>query len=56
MCMFYILQAAQRGCEREMRGVQRLLCTLLRTRSPQIQIQFRPSVAPLGITTLGRLR
>jgi len=24
MCMFFILQLAQRGCEREMRGVQRL--------------------------------
>jgi hypothetical protein len=33
MCMFFILQLAQRGSERELRGIQRLLCTLLCTRS-----------------------
>ena len=27
MCMLFILQSAQRGCERDLRGIQRLLCT-----------------------------
>jgi hypothetical protein len=38
--VFFILRPAQRGCERDLRGIQRLLCTLLCTRSIQIQIQF----------------
>jgi hypothetical protein len=33
MCMFFILQVAQPGYERGLRGIQRLLCTLLCTRS-----------------------
>ena len=32
MCMLFILQLAQRGCERGLRGDKRLLCTLLCTR------------------------
>jgi hypothetical protein len=31
--MLFILRLAQRGCERHLRGIQRLLCTLLCTRS-----------------------
>jgi len=46
MCMSFILQMAQRGCERELRGIQRLLCTLLCTRSNPCTNQVRPSAAP----------
>jgi len=46
MFMFFILQAAQRGCEREMRGIQRLLCTLLCTRSNPHSNPVLPSTAP----------
>ena len=48
--MFFILQVAQRGCERELRGIQRLLCTLLCTAPFHIQIQFCPSAAPVRYT------
>jgi hypothetical protein len=47
MCMLFILRLAQRGCERELRGVQRLLCTLLCTRSnPYYSSPVHPSAAP----------
>ena len=46
MCMLFILQLAQRGYEREMRGIQRLLCTLLYTRSNPYINPVPPSAAP----------
>ena len=47
MCMLFILQLAQRGCERDLRGIQRLLCTLLCTRSNPHRNPVPPSAAPL---------
>jgi len=38
--MLFILLSAQRGYERELRGIQRLLCTLLCTCSNPHEIQF----------------
>ena len=46
MCMFFILRVAQRGCERELRGIQRLLCTLLCTRSHSPFWEFQGTVQP----------
>ena len=43
MCMLFILQSAQRGCERELRGIQRLLCILLCTRSNSYRNPVHPS-------------
>jgi len=46
MCMFFILQVAQRGYERGLRGIQRLLCTLLCTRSNTCKSPIHPSATP----------
>jgi len=46
MCMLFILQSAQHGCERQLRGVQRLLCTLLCTRSNPNKNPIYPFAAP----------
>ena len=49
MCMLFILQVAQRGYERDLRGIQRLLCTLLCTRSNPYINPVPPSAAPLEV-------
>jgi hypothetical protein len=46
MCMLFILQLAQRGCERGLRGIQRLLCTPLCTRSNSYRNPVPTSAAP----------
>jgi hypothetical protein len=47
--MLFILWKAQRGREREMRGIQRLLCTLLCTRSKP-HTNPVPPTAPTDVT------
>ena len=48
--MQFILWKAQRGSERELRGIQRLFCTLLCTRSNPQTNPVPPSAAYRGKT------